>query len=150
MTDADRVGVAALACEMQAHYAGAALPAAAVESLIGTLPPGCEVLVATSPHDVAGAAFFGTLFPGTRLAPILFLKDLYVRAAARRLGAGEALMRRLAALAVERGCSRIDWEAEAANAPARALYDRLGAEAQPKIAYRWHAPALAAAAAPTP
>ncbi len=55
----------------------------------------------------------------------LYLEDLYVRPEARRSGAGRRLMARLAAIAVERGCPRLDLSVLDWN-PARRFYARLG------------------------
>jgi GNAT superfamily N-acetyltransferase len=41
--------------------------------------------------------------------PGLYLEDLYVQASQRNLGAGKALFRALARIALERGCGRMDW-----------------------------------------
>jgi len=55
----------------------------------------------------------------------IYLEDLYVAAAARGLGVGRRLMAKLAALALERGCRRLDLAALHWN-PARMFYERLG------------------------
>jgi GNAT superfamily N-acetyltransferase len=67
------------------------------------------------------------LFPAARCTPALFLKDLFVSAGARSRGVGLALMRAVARLAVDRGCSRINWNTARDNAGALAFYARLGA-----------------------
>ncbi|TPV92527.1 MAG: GNAT family N-acetyltransferase [Myxococcales bacterium FL481] len=58
----------------------------------------------------------------------LFLEDLFVREPARGRGGGKALLRRLAAIAVERGCPRFEWMVLDWNQPAIAFYRSLGAE----------------------
>jgi GNAT superfamily N-acetyltransferase len=57
--------------------------------------------------------------------PGIYLEDLHVTEAARGLGIGRRLMGRLAALAIERGCRRLDLWALQWN-PARDFYERLG------------------------
>jgi GNAT superfamily N-acetyltransferase len=41
--------------------------------------------------------------------PGLYLEDLYVRPAFRGKGYGKELFRKLASLAIEEGCGRVDW-----------------------------------------
>ena len=59
----------------------------------------------------------------------LYLEDLFVRPDARGLGAGKALLRRLAQRCVEEGLGRLEWAVLDWNAPAIGFYDALGAEA---------------------
>ena len=59
----------------------------------------------------------------------IYLEDLYVRPAVRGLGLGEALLRALAELCLERGYGRLEWSVLDRNAPALGFYRALGAEA---------------------
>ena len=59
----------------------------------------------------------------------IYLEDLYVRPEARGTGAGTALLRRLAAICVERDYQRLDWAVLDWNEPSRKFYDSLGADA---------------------
>jgi GNAT superfamily N-acetyltransferase len=59
----------------------------------------------------------------------LYLEDLFVRPAWRGHGHGEALLRHLARIAVERGCARFEWSVLDWNEPAIAFYRKLGAVA---------------------
>jgi GNAT superfamily N-acetyltransferase len=54
------------------------------------------------------------------------LEDLFVDESARRHGLGEALVTAALERARERGCKRIELDANEANGPAVALYERLG------------------------
>ncbi|PIA71142.1 N-acetyltransferase [Ectopseudomonas toyotomiensis] len=60
----------------------------------------------------------------------LYLEDLYVSPEARRLGAGKALLRHLAQLAVARGCGRFEWSVLDWNTPAIDFYESFGARPQ--------------------
>ena len=60
----------------------------------------------------------------------IYLEDLFVVPEARGLGAGKALLRRLAQRCVEEGLARLEWAVLDWNAPAIAFYDSLGAGAQ--------------------
>ena len=58
----------------------------------------------------------------------LYLEDLYVSEKARGSGAGKALMKRLAQIAVENDCGRFEWSVLDWNTPAIAVYEALGAK----------------------
>ncbi|CAM3686996.1 GNAT family N-acetyltransferase [Bordetella bronchialis] len=62
----------------------------------------------------------------------LYLEDVYVRADRRGQGIGGALLRKLAAIAVERGCGRFEWTVLDWNQPAIDFYESLGAEILPE------------------
>lgn len=57
----------------------------------------------------------------------IYLEDLFVRPEARGLGAGKALLRRLAQRCVAEGLGRLEWAVLDWNAPSIAFYDSLGA-----------------------
>ena len=96
------------------------------EHLFG-LRPAAEVLIARVGDEPVGfALYFGTF--STFLAkPGIYLEDLYVRLEFRRQGVGRALLHRLAQLAVERGCGRLEWAALDWNEPAIRFYEKIGA-----------------------
>lgn len=60
----------------------------------------------------------------------IYLEDLFVVPEARGLGAGKALLRRLAQRCEEQGLARLEWAVLDWNAPSIAFYDSLGATAQ--------------------
>ena len=93
--------------------------------------PAAEVLVAQGgPETVAYAIFFPTF--STFLArPGLWLEDLYVRPAHRGRGIGSALLAHLGALALERGCGRLEWSVLDWNERAIGVYRGLGATLLP-------------------
>lgn len=61
----------------------------------------------------------------------LYLEDLYVQPSQRGSGLGTAMLRRLAALAVERGCGRFEWTVLDWNQPAIDFYQKMGATVLP-------------------
>lgn len=78
----------------------------------------------------------------------LYLEDLYVTPDARGSGAGKALLKRLASIAVERGCGRFEWSVLDWNEPAIRVYKAIGAEPQDEwVRYRLSGEALKAFAA---
>ena len=60
----------------------------------------------------------------------LYLEDLYVSPEKRGVGAGKALLRHLAQLAVGKGCGRFEWAVLDWNQPAIDFYQAFGARPQ--------------------
>lgn len=58
----------------------------------------------------------------------IYLEDLYVRPAYRGKGYGKALLKKLASIAVERRCGRLEWWCLDWNRPSIEFYLSLGAE----------------------
>jgi GNAT superfamily N-acetyltransferase len=59
--------------------------------------------------------------------PTLYLEDLFVVPEERGRGAGRALLRALARIALRRGCGRMEWAVLDWNTPSIRFYRRLGA-----------------------
>jgi GNAT superfamily N-acetyltransferase len=97
------------------------------EALFGARPS-AEALIAGSDGEAAGFALFHGTFSTWKCLPGIWLEDLYVPAARRRSGVGLALLTHLAALAVARGCGRLEWTALHWNTPALNFYAELGAQ----------------------
>ena len=74
-----------------------------------------------------GFALFFQNFSTFLGRPGIYLEDLYVRPDKRGRGLGRALLTRLARLAVERGCGRLDWSVLDWNENAIGFYKKLGA-----------------------
>jgi GNAT superfamily N-acetyltransferase len=91
----------------------------------------------------AGSALWHRSFSSFRGREVMFLEDLSVLPEFRRRGVGQALLRALAGLAVERGYPSIFWNMMDWNAGARALYERAGTEIDDATCYcRLHGDAL--------
>jgi GNAT superfamily N-acetyltransferase len=88
-----------------------------------------EVLIARVGGDVAGFALFFHNYSTFLGRPGLYLEDLYVRPAFRGVGLGRALLARLARIAVERDCGRLEWWVLDWNEAAIGFYRKLGARA---------------------
>jgi len=90
--------------------------------------PYAETLIAedASGRPIGFALFFHN-FSTFLGRPGIYLEDLFVEPAERGLGAGRALLSKLAALAIERGCGRLEWAVLDNNEPAIGFYQRLGA-----------------------
>jgi GNAT superfamily N-acetyltransferase len=96
------------------------------EALFGARPA-AEALVAELAGAPVGFALFFTTFSTFVGRPGLYLEDLFVVPEARGHGAGKALLARLAQLAVERRCGRLEWAVLDWNEPAIGFYKSLGA-----------------------
>lgn len=99
-----------------------------VEALVAELAEGA---VPDGESRVAAFALFFTNFSTFLGQPGLYLEDLYVKPAHRGAGIGEAMLRRLAKLAVERDCGRFEWSVLDWNTDAIRLYERMGATVMP-------------------
>jgi GNAT superfamily N-acetyltransferase len=88
---------------------------------------GADVLLAYSGDKCAGFALFFPNYSTFLAKPGIFLEDLYVKPEWRGKGIGTALLRRVAAIAVERGCGRFEWEVLDWNTPSIGFYKSLGA-----------------------
>lgn len=97
------------------------------EALFAT-PPAAEALIAEMEGVSVGMALFFHNFSTWTGWRGLYLEDLYVTPEARGAGVGKALLQRLAAIAVERGCGRFDWAVLDWNTPAQEFYRAMGAE----------------------
>ena len=58
----------------------------------------------------------------------LYLEDLYIKPEYRGRGYGRKVLQKLAQIAVERGCGRLEWWCLDWNAPSITFYKKLGAE----------------------
>jgi GNAT superfamily N-acetyltransferase len=90
--------------------------------------PSAEALIGEVDGVPAGFALFHGTFSTWECLPGIWLEDLFVPDRHRRAGVGRALLSRLARLAVERDCSRVEWHALDWNDLALGFYERLGAE----------------------
>jgi GNAT superfamily N-acetyltransferase len=89
--------------------------------------PSAEALIAELDGQPVGFALYHGTFSTWECRAGIWLEDLYVRPQLRRGGVGGALLTRVARVAVERGCARLEWHALDWNAPALSFYERLGA-----------------------
>ncbi len=102
----------------------------AAECLVAELAADEE---APSPRNgsVVGFALFFTNFSTFLAQPGLYLEDLYVKPEHRGRGIGQAMLTRLARLAVERDYGRFEWSVLDWNENAIRFYQRMGATVMP-------------------
>ena len=87
-----------------------------------------ETLIAENDGEPVGFALFFHSFSTFLAQPGIYLEDLYVVPERRGGGVGRALLERLAQLAVDRGCGRLEWAVLDWNKDAIGFYERLGAK----------------------
>ena len=87
-----------------------------------------ECVLAWDGTAALGFALYYFNFSTFLARPGLYLEDLYVRTEHRGQGAGEALLKHLAQIAVRRGCGRMEWAVLNWNRRAIQFYERMGAE----------------------
>jgi len=89
--------------------------------------PYYHCLIAEQDGKPAGFAFYFFNYSTWTGRPGLYLEDLFVNVEFRGLGIGKALLARVAAIAVEKNCPRLQWEVLDWNTPAVDFYASLGA-----------------------
>jgi len=95
--------------------------------------PAAECLLAEAEGRAVGFALYFTTFSTFLCKPGIHLEDLFVEPGERGRGIGKALLARLATIAVERGCGRLEWNVLDWNTPSIRFYESLGA----KIMKEW-------------
>ncbi len=90
--------------------------------------PAAEVLLAFEEREPVGFAIYFFNFSTWLGRPGLYLEDLFVHPEHRAKGFGRTLLQRLAQIAQERGCGRMEWAVLDWNEPAMGFYKKLGAK----------------------
>ncbi len=116
--------------EKLAHMA-VGTPQMVSDALFGARPA-AEAVMAMRGGRAVGFALYFTTFSTFLCKPGLYLEDLFVEPAHRGFGIGKALLAHLAALAVERGCGRLEWRVLDWNTPSIKFYESLGAKLMPE------------------
>ena len=112
-----------------------ARPVDVAQALFGP-DPVAEAVLATVDGDPVGFALFYPTYSTVLGRRGLHLEDLYVSEAHRSGGLGRALVAHLAALAVQRGCARLEWRVLRTNVHALRFYDRLQARGVDEVEVR--------------
>jgi GNAT superfamily N-acetyltransferase len=85
-------------------------------------------LIAEHEGKPAGFAFYFFDYSTWIGRPGIYLEDLFVYPELRGLGIGKALLKHVAAIAVEKGCARLKWSVLDWNTPAIDFYRAMGGE----------------------
>lgn len=86
-----------------------------------------EVILAQADGEEAGFILFFHNFSTFLGRAGIYLEDLYVRPEFRGSGVGKALLKKLGAITVERGCGRLEWSCLDWNQKSIDFYRSLGA-----------------------
>ena len=95
--------------------------------------PKFRVLIAEWNGKPAGFAFYFYNYSTWLGRPGLYLEDLFVKPEFRGHGIGKALLARLAKIALDENCARMQWQVLDWNTPSIEFYERLGG----KIMKEW-------------
>ena len=88
----------------------------------------CECLILSTGGEDVGMALFFHNFSSWLGRGGIYLEDLYVKPEHRGKGFGTALLAKLAQIALERGCGRLEWACLDWNTPSIEFYKSLGAQ----------------------
>ena len=138
-TEQDTDVISVILGEIEEYYGGEPKPGDPdqIRSALFGSRPAATVLLARDGEQVLGLASYSLLWPAAGADTSLYLKELYVRAVARRRGVAGAFMEQLKVEAAAAGCSRVEWTADVDNPAALAFYRALGATPKDgKIFYR--------------
>lgn len=87
-----------------------------------------HALMAEADGKAVGFALYFYNFSTFLGKPGIYLEDLFVKPAARSLGIGKLLLKKLAGIAVAEDCGRFEWSVLNWNEPAIGFYKKIGAK----------------------
>jgi GNAT superfamily N-acetyltransferase len=91
-------------------------------------PKYIEAILAEIGGQAVGFAMFFHNYSSYLTKPGIYLEDIYIIPEYRQQGIGKSLLIKVAQIAVERDCGRLDWNVLDWNVSAQEFYDRMGAE----------------------
>lgn len=152
-TPNDVESIASLLAEVDRYYGGTdeepiAQRGPLIRDALFGEHPSAHVLLAFDDDRPVGLASYSFLWPAAGVTHSLFLKELYVSEASRKNGVGRLIMSELCRIAQDKGCSRVEWHADADNPIATNFYATLGVPTNSsKLYYRLDGEAIAQMAA---
>ncbi|RSZ31447.1 MULTISPECIES: GNAT family N-acetyltransferase [unclassified Variovorax] len=160
VSEAQHESLMDLLCELHAFYNDGAIVSREIvkehllDNLLAEGSPHRLVVASDDDGTVIGLAAITLVYSLVDFAPAqrkhCQLKELYMRASHRSIGAGSALMTWVARHATEHGCHRIDWPVKASNARGIAFYESLGAaRVLDRLSYRLSEPQMSKLAGDT-
>ncbi|MBS3027969.1 MAG: GNAT family N-acetyltransferase [Dolichospermum sp. DET50] len=97
------------------------------EHLFGS-PKYVDAILAEFQGKAVGFAIFFHNYSTFLTKPGIYLEDIFVSPEYRRQGIGKALLTRVAQIAVERDCGRLEWSVLDWNISAQTFYRNMGAD----------------------
>ena len=97
------------------------------EHLFGS-PKYVDAILAELEGKAVGFAIFFHNYSTFLTKPGIYLEDIFVLPEYRRQGIGKALLMRVAQIAVERDCGRLEWSVLDWNISAQTFYRNMGAD----------------------
>lgn len=91
-------------------------------------PKYIEAMLAEIDGKAVGFSMFFHNYSSYLTKPGIYLEDIYVIPEYRQQGIGKALLTKVAQIAVERDCGRLEWNVLDWNVSAQEFYYRMGAE----------------------
>ncbi|MDP5017429.1 GNAT family N-acetyltransferase [Anabaena sp. UHCC 0187] len=91
-------------------------------------PKYIEAILAEIGGQAVGFAMFFHNYSSYLTKPGIYLEDIYIIPEYRQQGIGKALLIKVAQIAVERDCGRLEWNVLDWNVSAQEFYYRMGAE----------------------
>jgi GNAT superfamily N-acetyltransferase len=87
-----------------------------------------DAILAEFDGNAVGFAIFFHNYSTFLTKPGIYLEDIFVLPEYRRQGIGKALLTRVAQIAVERNCGRLEWSVLDWNISAQSFYRKMGAD----------------------
>jgi len=96
-----------------------------------------NALICECDGEAIGIAIYFYNYSTWLAKPGLYLEDLYVSQKHRGKGAGKLLLKKMAQIALAKGCGRFEWSCLDWNKPSRDFYESIGAKSQDEwVGYR--------------
>jgi len=108
-----------------------------IETTIFSKDSHVNALICEQDGQALGIAIYFYNYSTWLAKPGLFLEDLYVSPEHRGKGAGKLLLKKMAQIALQKGCGRFEWNCLDWNKASRDFYQSIGAESQDEwVGYR--------------
>jgi len=108
-----------------------------IEATIFSKDSHVNALICEQDGQALGVAIYFYNYSTWLAKPGLFLEDLYVSPEHRGKGAGKLLLKKMAQIALQKGCGRFEWNCLDWNKASRDFYQSIGAESQDEwVGYR--------------
>ncbi|MBD1212482.1 MAG: GNAT family N-acetyltransferase, partial [Dolichospermum circinale Clear-D4] len=102
--------------------------AEALEDHLFGSPKYVDAIIAEIDGQAVGFAIFFHNYSTFLTKPGIYLEDIFVSPEYRRQGIGKALLTKVAQIAVERDCGRLEWSVLDWNVSAQEFYRNMGAD----------------------